>query len=55
MLTIFLGIINYSKEWGNILDVIGICDSHMQYQELHKKHINMDGAVTMHKLPKMEL
>ena len=52
--TILLEIINYSKEWGNIVDVIaiGICDNDMQYPELHKKHSNVDGDIIMHKLPK---
>ena len=32
--------------------VIGICDNDMRYQELHKKHSNVDGDIIMHKLPK---
>ena len=52
--TIVLEIINYSKEWGNTVDVIaiGICDNDMQYPELHKKHSNMGEDIIMHKLPK---
>ena len=32
--------------------VIGICDNDMRYPELHKKNSNVDGDITMHKLPK---
>ena len=32
--------------------VTDICDNDMQYQELHKKHSNVDCVITMHKLPK---
>ena len=32
--------------------VIYKCDNYMQYPELHKKHSNVDGDITMHKLPK---
>ena len=32
--------------------VIDICDNEMQYPELHKKCINVDGNIIMHKLPK---
>ena len=32
--------------------VTGVCDNDMQYPELHEKHINVDGDVIMHKLPK---
>ena len=32
--------------------VIDICDNDMQHPELHKKHSNVDGDITMHKLPK---
>ena len=31
---------------------IDICDNEMQYPELHKKRINVDGNIIMHKLPK---
>ena len=30
--------------------VIVICDNDMRYPELHKKHCNVDGDITMHKL-----
>ena len=29
-----------------------ICDNHMQYPQLHKKHSNVGGNIIMHKLPK---
>ena len=32
--------------------VIDICDNDMQHPELHKKQSNVDGDITMHKLPK---
>ena len=32
--------------------VINICDNDMQYPELHKKYINVDGDIIIHKLPK---
>ena len=32
--------------------VIDICDSDMQYPELHRKHSNVDGDIIKHKLPK---
>ena len=48
-----LDIINYTKEWGNILDKsFDICDNDMQYPELHKRHSNVDGDFIIHKLPK---
>ena len=31
---------------------IGKCVNDMQYPELHIKHINVDGDIIMHKLPK---
>ena len=31
---------------------VGICDSDMQYPELHKKHSNVDGDIITQKLPK---
>ena len=31
---------------------IDICDNEMQYPELHKKRINVDGNIIMHKLRK---
>ena len=35
--------------------VTDICDNDMQYQKLHKKHSNVDGDITIHKLQKKEL
>ena len=32
--------------------VIDIWDNDMQYPELDKKHSNVDGDISMHKLPK---
>ena len=32
--------------------VIDICNNDMQYPELHKKHSNVDGDISIYKLPK---
>ena len=50
--TTLLDIINYTKEWGNILDVLLVyvtitCNT----QSCIKKYSNVDGDI-MHKLPK---
>ena len=48
-----LDIINYTKEWRNILEVLLVyvtmkCDT----QSCTKKHSNVDEDIIMHKLPK---
>ena len=32
--------------------VIGICDNHMRYPGIYRKHNNADGHIIMHKLTK---
>ena len=51
--SILLDLINYTKQWGNILDVLlvfvtMICDT----QRCIRKHSNVGGDIIMHKLPK---
>ena len=48
-----LDIINYTREWGNILDVLFVyvtmtCDT----QSCIKKQSNVDGDIIMQKFPK---
>ena len=51
--TILLDIINYTKEWRNILDLLLVyVTMTMRYPELHKTQSNVDGDIIMHKLPK---
>ena len=40
------------KKGGTFRCLIGICDKNMRYSELHKKHINVDEDIIMHKLRK---
>ena len=48
-----LDIINYTKEWGNILDVFLVFVTITCYtQSCIKKHSIVDGDIIMHKLPK---